>query len=86
MTAQQQRQSNHHPINPANVADYREILKSKHDGCQWNPEEQRGSLVSDAHWRQTRAAFIVGGSIHYRICIDCAASLKWSVHQRKPIR
>ena len=75
----------YHPINPANVADYGEILKSRHDGCQWNPDEQRGSLVSDDHWRRTRAKFIVGGTIQYRLCESCARSPKWNAHQQKRI-
>ncbi len=79
-------QQPYHPIDPDNVADYREVLKSKHDGCQWNPDKLRGSLVADAHWRQTRAAFIVGGTIQYRICADCARTEKWSVHQKVAIR
>lgn len=76
----------YHPINPVNVEDFTAVLKSRHDGCQWNPEEQRGSLVSDSHWRNTTAAFVVGGSIQYRVCTSCARSPKWSAHKQERIR
>lgn len=75
----------YHPINPANVQDFGAVLRSRHDGCQWNPDEQRGSLVSDEHWRTTRAAFVVGGTIQYRVCISCARSPKWNAHKQVPI-
>lgn len=75
----------YHPINPVNVEDFSAVRRSRHDGCQWNPTEERGSLVSDSHWRETTAAFIVGGTIQYRVCASCARSPKWSAHKRVPI-
>lgn len=71
-------------MNP-NLGDYGEVRRSKHDGCQWNPDEQRGSLISDRHWRKTKASVIVGGSIKYRVCANCAASEKWNQHRQAKI-
>lgn len=71
---------------PANGGDYTEVLRARHDGCQWNPDEQRGSLTSDAHWRNTRAVAIVGGSIKYRVCANCVQTEKWRDHKQVPIR
>lgn len=69
-------------MNPDNVADYSAVLTDQHDGCQWNPDQQRGSLVDDRHYRKTTAAFVVGGTIKYRVCATCAASPKWNAHKQ----
>ena len=77
-------------MNP-NHGRYLEVVRHEHDGCQWNPVEQRGSLVSDRHFRSTRAAVIVGHhdtsvGIQFRLGADCAQLARWNRgHQHRPI-
>jgi hypothetical protein len=69
-------------VNP-NVGKYLEVVGHRHDGCQWNPQEKRGALVADRHFRETEATVIVGAAtastgIQYRLCASCAQLPRWN--------
>lgn len=55
-----------------NLADYAAVLTHPHDGCQYEPTEQRGALLTDAHFQRTRAVAVAGVNIPYRLCAACA--------------
>jgi hypothetical protein len=68
-------------VNP-NHGKYLDVVNHPHDGCHWNPRENRGALVSDRHFLETRATFIVGSAdpttgIQYRLCAGCAQLPRW---------
>jgi hypothetical protein len=59
------------------------VVHHAHDGCQWNPTENRGALVDDKHFRTTHAAVVVGPEfaetgIQFRLCADCARLPRWN--------
>jgi hypothetical protein len=69
-------------MNP-NHGKYLDVVHHAHDGCQWNPVEARGALITDRHFRNTSAAMLVGSTnaatgIQYRLCAACAALPQWN--------
>ncbi len=65
-----------------NIGDYMAVTRLVHDGCQWNPARDRGSLPTDAHFLGTRAMVEAGGSIKYRLCLPCSRLPKWQAHKK----
>lgn len=65
--------------------------KVAHDGCEWNPEQHRGSEITDRHFSTTAATTVVGnasfdGTIRYRLCGSCAALPLFRRRPRQRIR
>jgi hypothetical protein len=81
-------------MNP-NHGKFLEVVTHPHDGCQHEPRECRGALVTDRHFRTTQAVVIVGSiltrgksrhGIAYRLCADCARLPIWNRgHKHTPI-
>ncbi|MGH9371000.1 MAG: hypothetical protein ACRD15_05660 [Vicinamibacterales bacterium] len=75
-------------MNP-NTGLYLRVVTHPWDGCQHNPEQDRGSLPEDAHFLSTPAAFIVGGTwaglIRYRLCASCARLKRFRRLPQEPI-
>jgi hypothetical protein len=68
---------------------FMDVVNHARDGCQWNPDEDRGALPSDQHFRTREAEVEVGGAgsgIRYRLCASCAALLPFASRIQQPIR
>ena len=63
--------------------------KGRWDGCEWNPDADRGSQVGDRHFAKVAAEFEVGaassGSICYRLCASYAALSLFAGRARRAI-
>ena len=74
-------------MNP-NHGKYLDVVYSAHDGCQYEPTEKRGALITDAHFRQSRASVLVGSrdpstGIQYRLCAECASMPPFNGRDRR---